>query len=81
MFLGGVTRRFPHLKFAFLEGGVGWACSLYADLIGHWKKRNPKSLEDVDPANLDLPLLAELFQRYGDKALNDKRVIYVRRWR
>ena len=72
LFLGGVTRRFPHLKFAFLEGGVGWACSLYADLIGHWKKRNPKGLEDVDPANLDLPLLAELFRSYGDKALKDK---------
>jgi predicted TIM-barrel fold metal-dependent hydrolase len=40
LFLGGVTRRFPTLKFAFLEGGVGWACSLYSDLIGHWKKRN-----------------------------------------
>jgi hypothetical protein len=24
-FLGGVTRRFPELRFAFLEGGVGWA--------------------------------------------------------
>ncbi|MGO9060917.1 MAG: amidohydrolase family protein [Candidatus Binataceae bacterium] len=72
LFLGGVTRRFPDLKFAFLEGGVGWACSLYADLIGHWKKRNPKGLEDVDPANLDMPLLTDLFRRYGDKALNDK---------
>src|SRR5207245_10347611 len=40
LFLGGVTRRFPQLKFAFLEGGVGWACQLYADLIGHWEKRN-----------------------------------------
>src|ERR1700683_2736065 len=35
------TRRFPSLKFAFLEGGVGWGCSLYNDLIGHWAKRNP----------------------------------------
>src|SRR5205823_2095799 len=25
LFFGGVTRRFPGLKFAFLEGGVGWA--------------------------------------------------------
>ena len=25
IFLGGVTRRFPELRFAFLEGGVGWA--------------------------------------------------------
>ena len=40
LFFGGVTRRFPDLNFAFLEGGVGWACMLYADLIGHWEKRN-----------------------------------------
>jgi predicted TIM-barrel fold metal-dependent hydrolase len=26
MFLGGVTRRFPGLNMAFLEGGAGWAC-------------------------------------------------------
>ena len=29
LFMGGVTRRFPTLKIAFLEGGVGWACSCY----------------------------------------------------
>ena len=28
LFLGGVTHRFPELRFAFLEGGVGWACNL-----------------------------------------------------
>src|SRR6266478_1862094 len=64
LFLGGVTRRFPTLKMAFLEGGVGWACNLYADLIGHWKKRNARALAEVDPANLDHKLLAELFGRY-----------------
>src|SRR5262249_6880002 len=26
LLLGGVTRRFPGLNFAFLEGGVAWAC-------------------------------------------------------
>ncbi|MCE2390547.1 MAG: amidohydrolase family protein, partial [Proteobacteria bacterium] len=36
LFLGGVTRRFPGLRLALLEGGVGWACSLYADLVAHW---------------------------------------------
>src|ERR1700704_3691679 len=36
LFLGGVTRRFPDLRFAFLEGGVGWGCQLYCDLIEHW---------------------------------------------
>jgi predicted TIM-barrel fold metal-dependent hydrolase len=72
LFLGGVTRRFPHLKFAFLEGGVGWACALYSDLIGHWKKRSPKGLEDVDPANLDLPALTGLFRDYGDDGVRNK---------
>ena len=28
IFLGGVTRRFPELRFAFLEGGVGWAVAV-----------------------------------------------------
>jgi hypothetical protein len=65
LFIGGVTRRFPSLKFAFLEGGVGWACGLYSDLIGHWKKRNRNALEEVNPANLDRKLLRELFERYG----------------
>jgi predicted TIM-barrel fold metal-dependent hydrolase len=77
LFLGGVTRRFPKLKFAFLEGGVGWACMLYADLIGHWKKRNLKALEDIDPANLNRELLAQLFLRHGGKALADK----LERWK
>lgn len=77
LFLGGVTRRFPKLKFAFLEGGVGWACGLYSDLIGHWKKRNPRALEDIDPANLNRELLTHLFQRYGGDTLADK----LERWK
>src|SRR5437899_5205703 len=39
LFLGGVTRRFPDLRFGFLEGGSGWACQLFADLIEHWERR------------------------------------------
>jgi predicted TIM-barrel fold metal-dependent hydrolase len=65
IFMGGVTRRFPTLKFAFLEGGVGWACQLYADLIGHWKKRNAVALAEVDPANLDRKQLAELLGEFA----------------
>ncbi len=72
LFLGGVTRRFPSLKFAFLEGGVGWACNLYADLIGHWKKRNRLALEEVNPANLDRTLMRELFERYEGKEAADQ---------
>src|SRR5437899_6813319 len=46
LFFGGVMRRFPHLKFAFLECGVGWACGLYSDMIGHWQKRNGNAIEN-----------------------------------
>jgi hypothetical protein len=60
-----VTRRFPTLKFAFLEGGVGWGCTLYSDLIGHWKKRNLKAVEATNPANLDFAALGEMVKRYG----------------
>ena len=65
LFLGGVTRRFPSLKFAFLEGGVGWACQLYADLIEHWEKRKLDALDEVDPKNLDSQLLLQLAEAYG----------------
>jgi predicted TIM-barrel fold metal-dependent hydrolase len=72
IFMGGVTRRFPTLKFAFLEGGVGWACQLYADLIGHWKKRNAAALAEVDPANLDRKQLGELLEEFAGREWADR---------
>jgi predicted TIM-barrel fold metal-dependent hydrolase len=66
LFLGGVTRRFPELKFAFLEGGAAWACSLYADLLGHWEKRNPEALESYNPANLDVAALTKFYEEYAE---------------
>jgi len=69
LFMNGVTRRFPTLKFAFLEGGVGWACMLYSDLFGHWKKRNLQALDHTNPANLNLDTLTTCFQRYGTESL------------
>lgn len=71
LFFGGVTRRFPTLKFAFLECGVGWGCSLYADLIGHWKKRNVQALDHYNPANLNREQLRDLYRRYGDRLVQD----------
>ena len=59
LFFGGVTRRFPDLNFAFLEGGVGWACMLYADLIGHWEKRNGQAIQSTHPSKLDRGKLLE----------------------
>jgi predicted TIM-barrel fold metal-dependent hydrolase len=69
LFLGGVTARFPQLRFAFLEGGAGWACSLFADLVGHWHKRNGASIRSLDPARLDLDEMAGLFDRHGPEWL------------
>ena len=72
LFFGGVTRRFPTLKFGFLEGGVGWATGLYADLVGHWEKRNARALDRLDPDNIDLKLFGELASKYGDPKFRDK---------
>jgi len=66
IFLGGVTRRFPELRFAFLEGGVGWACQLFGDLLEHWERRGAKALERMDPRKLDPKLLMTLAEKYGD---------------
>jgi predicted TIM-barrel fold metal-dependent hydrolase len=66
LFLGGVTRRFPELRIALLEGGVGWACSLYSHLVEHWEKRNIRAIrENLDPALLDAEAFAKLATRYG----------------
>lgn len=68
LFFGGVTRRFPGLKFAFLEGGVGWACTLYADMIAHWEKRNANAIQHFDPTKLDWVHAEQLLTEYGDEA-------------
>jgi hypothetical protein len=65
LFLGGVTRRFPDLNFAFLEGGVSWAAALLSDLVGHWEKRNRNALAHLDPAGIDKALFFELMGEYG----------------
>ncbi|HEY1259566.1 MAG TPA: amidohydrolase family protein [Stellaceae bacterium] len=65
LFLGGVTRRFPDLRFAFLEGGVGWACQLFCDLIEHWERRGAAGLAYMDPKKLDRPLLRKFVDQYG----------------
>jgi predicted TIM-barrel fold metal-dependent hydrolase len=72
LFLGGVTRRFPTLNFGFLEGGIAWAASLYADLLGHWSKRNANAIQDLDPDRLDVDGLMEYVARYGDPVVQDR---------
>jgi predicted TIM-barrel fold metal-dependent hydrolase len=72
MFLGGVIRRFPALHCAFLEGGAGWACNLYSDLIGHWKKRNRRDVQNYNPASLDRELFIDLCRRYGTAPMQNR---------
>ena len=67
LFFAGVPRRFPELRCAFLEGGVAWASTLYADLIGHWEKRGAEGVRHYDPAGLDRALIARLFEQHGSE--------------
>ena len=72
VFLGGVTKRFPTLRFGFLEGGVGWACNLLADTIGHWEKRNREAIKHLDPRTLDVAKLKDLFLAHGGQMVKGR---------
>ena len=75
LFFGGVPQRFPTLKFAFLEGGAGWASQLYNTMFEYWEKRNLEALrENLDPAKLDVDLLVEMFEKYGNDYLTPERI-------
>jgi predicted TIM-barrel fold metal-dependent hydrolase len=63
--MGGVPRRFPELRFAFLEGGVTWGAQLYADLLGHFEKRNRDAVQQFDPHRFDLDLAARLLDEFA----------------
>ena len=65
LFLAGVTYRFPTLQIALLEGGASWACSLYADLLEHWTKRNLAAIDDYDPRQLDRDKLVRALRDHG----------------
>ena len=67
LFLGGVTRRFPKLRVALLEGGVTTGVRLYCDLIARWHKRGGPVVGWLDPAGLDTRELEALFEKYGGK--------------
>lgn len=72
LFFGGVTRRFPDLHFAFLEGGVAWGASLVCDLKERWEKRNATAIQQFNPARIDGDYMLELFDEYGGSALSGK---------
>lgn len=65
LFFGGVFRRFPGLRLAFLEGGVTWAVQMLVDLIGHYEKRGPEGIQAYDPKKLDAELFDELMEQHA----------------
>jgi predicted TIM-barrel fold metal-dependent hydrolase len=66
LFLGGVTRRFPSLNFAYMESGVAWASTLLSDTVEHWERRNIEALRaQYDPELLDRSALIALARQYG----------------
>jgi predicted TIM-barrel fold metal-dependent hydrolase len=73
LFFGGVTRRFPELRFGFLEGGAAWAIALYARLVEHWKKRNYEAMQRLDPARIDKVLMGRLIDEFGHERLKPYR--------
>jgi predicted TIM-barrel fold metal-dependent hydrolase len=66
LLMGGVTKRFPDLRVALLEGGVQDGVRLYADIFSRWKKRRPDALANLNPENIDLAQARTLFEKYGD---------------
>ena len=70
--MGGVAKRFPELRFSFLEGGVAWAATLCADVIGHFEKRNSEAVLQYDPTRIDHELLGELVRRHGGDAIAER---------
>jgi predicted TIM-barrel fold metal-dependent hydrolase len=69
LFMGGVTRRFPRLRVAFLEGGVHWAVGLLADVVARWEKRGIERVGRYDPARIDPARFAALVEEHGAKLL------------
>lgn len=65
LFFGGVTKRFPQLRAAMLEGGADWGAHVYIHLVDRFSKRSLKGLQNYNPDLTNADELFELFERYG----------------
>ena len=72
LFLDGVARRHPGLRFAFLEGGVAWAANLFSDICGHQAKRNRAAVEAYNHDHVDLDEMRRLFGEYATERMAAK---------
>lgn len=72
LFFGGVTRRFPKLRVALLEGGADWGAHVYTHLVDRWEKRNRHAIQNYNPEHADLDLLEDLFRRYGQDYIKNR---------
>ena len=82
LFMGGVTRRFPRIAFGLLEGGVGWACTLLADLVEeYWEQERAMAFELLcKEEQLDAEKLTKVIDRYvytGEKPLPDPDIVQL----
>ncbi len=69
LIFAGTPLRFPDLPFTFLEGGVSWGCQLFGDMLSHFEKRNRSAMSNYDPSAINVPLMLELFDRYGSDVM------------
>ena len=71
--LGGVTKRFPDLNFACLEGGAAWGVVLLHSLIEHWEVRGLPGLARVDPHDVDANAVMAELEKVSDPAWKEPR--------
>jgi len=65
LFFGGVTRRFPQLRVALLEGGAAWGADVFTHLVDRFEKRGGGRVQQYNPKHLNQETYYELFQHYG----------------
>jgi predicted TIM-barrel fold metal-dependent hydrolase len=80
LLMGGAPRRFPAVRFAFLEGGVSWAAQLYCDVLSHFAKRNINAIGVLDPKRVNLAQAMSLLAEFGDREMTDRAERYRRGW-
>jgi predicted TIM-barrel fold metal-dependent hydrolase len=72
LLIGGAPMRFPDLRWAFLEGGVGWAANFLGDALGHYEKRNGEAIQHYNPAAIDRTALQAHLVAHGDPQLTER---------